>query len=159
MKDEQDKIHLKKVKKFQKKLNEMEKRKHQIELNKKEASEKLHKFQLERFERIKDNLQMNKEENEEFRDNVLEYQREFIFNRPIKKDDAIEVKKNNARENIVLDNLERDKKIMQFNKDIYKIQEQSMLKLSNEKRRLMYNNLLKEEAEKKKKELEDKSEK
>ncbi len=156
MKDEQDKMYLKKIKKFQKKLNEMEKRKHQIELNKKEAGQKLHKFQLEKFERIKDNLQMNKEENEEFRDNVLEYQREFIFNRPIKKDDAIEVKKNNARETIVLDNLERDKKIFQFNKDIYKIQEQSMLKLSNEKRRIMYNNLLKEEAERKKKELEDK---
>ena len=156
MKDEQDKMYLKKIKKFQKKLNEMEKRKLQIELNKKEAGEKLHKFQLEKFERIKDNLLMNKEENEEFRDNVLEYQREFIFNRPIKKDDAIEVKKNNARETIVLDNLERDKKIFQFNKDIYKIQEQSMLKLSNEKRRIMYNNLLKEEAERKKKELEDK---
>ena len=31
-----------------------------------------------------------------------------------------------------------------------------MLKLSNEKRRLIYNNLVKEEAERKKKELEDK---
>jgi hypothetical protein len=155
MREEQDKIQLKKVKKFQKKLNEMNKRREQIEQRKKEDTHKLQEIQKERFERVKDNLINNKNEDEEVRLNILDYQREMVFNRAEKKDNAIESKKNNARETIVLDNMEREAKIAQFNKDIFKLQNKSMLKLSERQRKDLYKNLLREEAEKKKKEEED----
>ena len=68
----------------------------------------------------------------------------------------MELRKANARDNVILADMEMYKMMGKFNKDINKIQDQSMLKLSDNKRKQMYKDLLREEAERKKKEEEDK---
>jgi hypothetical protein len=61
-----------------------------------------------------------------------------------------------ARENVVLTQMETEKKIAPFNKEINKIIDQSIMKKNNEQRRQIYKDILKEEADKKKKEMEEK---
>ena len=156
MRDEQEKIYLKKIKKFQKKLNEISKRKEELELRKKEEIKSFAQTQKEKFERVKDNLIQSKEEFDEDLEGVLDYHREYVINKANNKDTAFELLRNNARENVILADMEMYKKMGQFNKDISRIQDKSMLKLSNEKRKEVYKNLLREEAERKKKEEEDK---
>jgi len=156
MREEQEKLYLKKIKRFQKKLNEISKRKDEIQKRKREEIGRFAQTQKEKFERVQENLENYKEENDEEREAILDFQREFIINRANNKETAIELKKQNARENVILADMEMYRMMGQFNKDISKIQDKSMLKLSNDKRKAMYKNLIKEEAEKKKKEEEDK---
>ena len=118
--------------------------------------EKLARTQKEKFERVQDNLLTFKEEDDEDREAVLDYQRELVINKANNKDIAMELRKANAREKVILADMEMYKMMGKFNKDINKIQDQSMLKLSNNRRKQMYKDLLREEAEKKKKEEEDK---
>ena len=110
---------------------------------------------LEKKEVIQDNLKELAELDLEDREAVLEYQREFII-RVGDKDHANNLRKMSARENIVLANMEIERKLNQFNKDMNKLKEQNMSKLSYEKRKKMYLDMLKAEAEKKKKEEEEK---
>jgi len=72
------------------------------------------------------------------------------------KDIGMELRKANARESVILADMEMYKMMGKFNKDINKIQNESMLKLSDNRRKQMYKDLLREEAERKKKEEEDK---
>ena len=156
MREEQEKLYMKKIKKFQKKLNDVAKRKEEIEQKRKDEMEKLARTQKEKFERVQDNLLTFKEEDDEDREAVLDYQRELVINKANNKDIAMELRKANAREKVILADMEMYKMMGKFNKDINKIQDQSMLKLSNNRRKQMYKDLLREEAEKKKKEEEDK---
>ena len=110
---------------------------------------------LEKKEVIQDNLKELAELDLEDREAVLEYQREFII-RVGDKDHANDIKKHSAREGIVLANMEMERKLNQFNRDMNKLKEQNMSKLSYEKRKKMYLDMLKAEAEKKKKEEEEK---
>ena len=67
------------------------------------------------------------------------------------KGHANDIKKHSAREGIVLANMEMERKLNQFNRDMNKLKEQNMSKLSYEKRKKMYLDMLKAEAEKRKK--------
>lgn len=80
----------------------------------------------------------------------MEYQREFVF-RGLDRDHVTNLKRVNARENIVLSQLELNKKLSQFNRDINKLKEESIPKKSLEQRKKIYKDLLKAEAERKKK--------
>ncbi len=156
MREEQDKLYMKKLKKFQKKLNDVAKRKEEIEQRRKDEIEKFARTQKEKFDRVQDNLLTFKEEDNEDREAVLDYQREYVINKAVNKDIGMELRKANARDNVILADMEMYKMMGKFNKDINKIQDQSMLKLSDNKRKQMYKDLLREEAERKKKEEEDK---
>ena len=57
---------------------------------------------------------------------------------------------------IVISQLELNRKMNQFNKDINKLKDESILKKSQEQRKKMYQDLLKAEADRKRKEEEDK---
>ena len=156
MREEQEKIYMKKLKKFQKKLNDVAKRKEEIEQRRKDEIEKFARTQKEKFERVQDNLLTYKEEDDEDREAVLDYQREYVINKAMNKDIGMELRKANARESVILADMEMYKMMGKFNKDINKIQNESMLKLSDNRRKQMYKDLLREEAERKKKEEEDK---
>ena len=156
MREEQERLYQKKLKKYQKKLNDMTKRKEQLEQKKKDDMEKFAQIQREKLDKVKENLNENKEQGNVEREAILDYQREYVVNRANNKDSAYELKRANARENVTLADMEMYRKMGQFNKDISQIQDKSMLKLSAEQRKEVYRNLLREEAEKKKKEEEDK---
>ena len=156
MREEQEKLYMKKLKKFQKKLNDVAKRKEEIEQRRKDEIEKFARTQKEKFERVQDNLLTYKEEDDEDREAVLDYQREYVINKAMNKDIGMELRKANARESVILADMEMYKMMGKFNKDINKIQNESMLKLSDNRRKQMYKDLLREEAERKKKEEEDK---
>ena len=115
----------------------------------------MHEIYKEKQEQIQENLKEIADLNLEDRENILEYQREFIM-KSNDKDHANDIKKNSARENIILANMEMERKLNQFNKDMNKLKDQNMSKLSYEKRKKMYLDMLKAEAEKKKKEEEEK---
>ena len=57
---------------------------------------------------------------------------------------------------IVISQLELNRKMNQFNKDINKLKDESILKKSQEQRKKMYQDLLKAEADRKRKKEEDK---
>lgn len=57
---------------------------------------------------------------------------------------------------IAISQLELNRKMNQFNKDINKLKDESILKKSQEQRKKMYQDLLKAEADRKRKEEEDK---
>ena len=108
-----------------------------------------------KFDKIKKNLKEAEKEENESRESTLEFQRIVIF-RGKGKEDATLNNKYLARENTVLTQMETEKKINQFNRDINKILDQSIMKKSSEQRHQIYKDILKAEADKKKKELEEK---
>jgi hypothetical protein len=154
-KEEVEKKRLADQKRFIKKLKEMEKKKLDAEERKKEYIEKLKRNHEDKVLNCKEVLESYKQEDDEYREAILEYQRTLIT-RANEKENAVTIKKNNARENIIVNQMELEKKMSQWNKDMNKIKDQSMWKLNLDKRRKLYQNILKEEAERKKKEEEDK---
>ena len=105
----------------------------------------------------KDNIEvmLYKKTDELIRQNILEYQRALVF-RGLDKDQATSLKRSNARENIILSQMEMGRKLNQFNREMNKLKDESILKKSFDQRRQIYKDLLKAEAEKKKKEEEEK---
>ena len=154
-KEEVEKKRLADQKRFIKKLKDMEKKKLEAEERKRDFIEKLRRNHEDKVMNCKETLESYKQEDDEFREDILEYQR-MLITRANEKENAIKMKKNNARENIIVNQMELEKKMGQWNKDMNKIKDQSMWKLSIDKRRKLYQNILKEEAERKKKEEEDK---
>ena len=108
-----------------------------------------------KFEKTKQNLKKAQKVSDEIREGTLEYQRALIF-KGKSKEDATLTNRYLARENIVLSQMETEKKINQFNKDINKILDQSIMKKSTEQRQQIYKDILRAEAEKLKKEREEK---
>jgi hypothetical protein len=154
-KEEVEKKRLADQKRFIKKLNDMERKKLEAQERKKDYIEKLRRNHEDKVLNCKETLETYKQEDDEFREDILEYQR-MLITRANEKENAVKMKKNNARENIIVNQMELEKKMSQWNKDMNKIKDQSMWKLSLDKRRKLYQNILKEEAERKKKEEEDK---
>ena len=108
-----------------------------------------------KFAKTKKNLRKNQKEENELRESTLEFQRVLIL-RGKGKDDAHLNNKYLARENAVLTQMETEKKIAPFNKVINKIMDQSIMKKNNEQREQIYKDILKAEADKKKKAMEEK---
>ena len=140
---------------FIEKLDRMTKQRKALEeLNNAQCEKRMQELQR-KFDKIKKNLKEAEKEENESRENTLEFQRIVIF-RGKGKEDATLNNKYLARENTVLTQMETEKKINQFNRDINKILDQSIMKKSSEQRHQIYKDILKAEADKKKKELEEK---
>ena len=141
-KEEVEKKRLADQKRFIKKLKDMEKKKLEAEERKRDFIEKLRRNHEDKVMNCKETLESYKQEDDEFREDILEYQR-MLITRANEKENTIKMKKNNARENIIVNQMELEKKMGQWNKDMNKIKDQSMWKLSIDKRRKLYQNILK----------------
>ena len=141
-----------------KKLAGMEKKRKE---NEKERNEKIEKDQKRRKEYL-DKCKKNKEEieaeNDEFRQFILAEQNE-ILKKGVNKDSLSDLKRINAGEKIVLNQLTLENNLPAFRKKMDMIKSSSVLKKSPEERLNMYKEKKREEAERKKKELEDKMQK
>ena len=97
-------------------------------------------------------------ENDEYRQIVLADQNEII-KRGINKESISDLKRINAGEKIVINQLTLENNLPAFRKKMDMIKSSSVLKKSPEERLNMYKEKKREEDERKKKELEDKMKK
>jgi hypothetical protein len=153
--EEIDRQNEKQRKEIMKKINNMMKKKEEHENERKEFFKKERQRKLNQIERVKENLKYIQEDEENFRLSVLDYQNELL-QRALSRDHIIRLKKTNANEKILIDQLNEERNIPKFNKKMYKIKENSVLTLSDEQKYEVWKELKRKEAEKKRKELEDK---
>ena len=89
---------------------------------------------------------------------ILDYQYD-ILKRAKKRDKTNEMKRINAGEKRVMEQMNMERNLSDFYKRMNNLKDQSIYKKTFEERFKMYKDLKREEAERKKKELEDKLEK
>jgi hypothetical protein len=138
-----------------KKLQGMEKKRAEKEKEKADQLENEKKKRIEKFKRAQLNKEEIAEDNEEYRQLILAEQKE-ILTRGANKDNMTNLKRVNAGEKIVREQLTIENNMKAFRKRMDLIQSASILKKSPEERYAMYKEKKREEAERKKKELEDK---
>ena len=138
-----------------KKLQGMEKKRAEKEKEKSDLYENEKKKRLEKLKRAQLHKEEINEDNEEYRQLVLAEQKE-ILTRGANKDNMTNLKRVNAGEKIVREQLTIENNMKAFRKRMDLIQSASILKKSPEERYAMYKEKKREEAERKKKELEDK---
>ena len=138
-----------------KKLQGMEKKRAEKEKEKADQIENEKKKRNEKFKRAQLNKEEIAEDNEEYRQLILAEQKE-ILTRGANKDNMTNLKRVNAGEKIVREQLTIENNMKAFRKRMNLIQSASILKKSPEERYAMYKEKKREEAERKKKELEDK---
>ena len=155
LQEQNEEERMKKQKAYIKKLNDMTTKRLRLEEKRQIEYENIINEQKQKFAKTKINLENYKKTDELIRQNILEYQRALVF-RGLDKDQATSLKRSNARENIILSQMEMGRKLNQFNREMNKLKDESILKKSFEQRRQIYKDLLKAEAEKKKKEEEEK---
>ena len=131
------------------------KKKEEHDNERREFFRKNRQRRLNKIEKVKDNLKSIQEDEENFRLNVLDYQNQLL-QRALSRDHIIRLKKTNANEKILIDQLNEEKNIPKFNKKMFKIKENSVLTLSSEQKYEVWKELKRKEAEKKRKELEEK---
>ena len=142
------------IKKMQKKMAIKEKydklRKEKFSLDKARREEKMKKCRKQK-----------KEINEDLSDrrlDIIEYQLDLL-QRGNKKEKTNELKRINAGEKRVISQMTMEKSLADFYKRMNELKDQSIYKKSEKERFKIYKNLKREEAERKKKELEEKLEK
>ena len=155
LQEQNEEERMKKQKAYIKKLNDMTTKRLRLEEKRQIEYENIINEQKQKFAKTKINLENYKKTDELIRQNILEYQRALVF-RGLDKDQATSLKRSNARENIILSQMEMGRKLNQFNREMNKLKDESILKKSFEQRRQIYKDLLKAEAEKKKNEEEEK---
>ena len=142
------------IKKMQKKMAIKKKydrqRKERFSLDKTKREEKMKKCRTQKIE-------INRELNERRLD-IIEYQLELL-KRGNKKEKSNELKRINAGEKRVISQMTMEKSLADFYKRMNELKDQSIYKKSEDERFKMYKNIKREEAERKKKELEEKLEK
>jgi hypothetical protein len=153
--EEIDRKNEKQRKEIIKKINNMMKKKEEHDNERREFFRKDRQRRLNKIEKVKDNLKSIQEDEENFRMNVLDYQNQ-ILQRALSRDHIIRLKKTNANEKTLIDQLNEEKNIPKFNKKMFKIKENSVLTLSSEQKYEVWKELKRKEAERKRKELEDK---
>ena len=142
---------IKKMKKKVKKKEKYEKqRKEKFSLEKKKRDEKMKKCLTQKIE-------IMKEQNER-RFDILDLQLDLL-KRGKKRERTNEMKRINAGESRVIGQMTMEKNLSDFYKRMNLLKNQSIYKKSPEERYKIYKNLKREEAERKKKELEEKLEK
>ena len=102
-------------------------------------------------------IELLKEQNERRLD-ILDYQYELI-NRGKKRESMNEIKRINAGERTVLNQMTLEKNLSDFYKRMNHLKDQSVYKKTPEQRYKIYRDLKRAEAERKKKELEEKLDK
>ena len=127
----------------------------------KQKKEKFLMEQTKREEKMKkcktQKGEIMKEQNERRLD-ILDYQLELL-KRVNKRDKSNELKRISAGERRVLGQMTMEKNLSDFYRRMNLLKDQSIYKKTEEERYKMYKNLKREEAERKKKELEEKMEK
>ena len=102
-------------------------------------------------------IELLKEQNERRLD-ILDYQYELL-NRGKKRENMNEMKRINAGERTVINQMNLEKNLSDFYKRMNVLKEQSVYRRTPEQRYKIYKDLKRAEAERKKKELEDKLDK
>ena len=102
-------------------------------------------------------IEINRELNERRLD-IIEYQLELL-KRGNKKEKSNELKRINAGEKRVISQMTMEKSLADFYKRMNELKDQRIYKKSEDERFKIYKNIKREEAERKKKELEEKLEK
>ena len=148
----------KKRKLLMKKLAGLEKKRKENEKERSERIEKEKRRRKEYFDKCIKNKEELGNENDEYRQMILADQNE-ILKRGVNKDSLSDLKRINAGEKIVLNQLTLENNLPAFRKKMDMIKSSSVLKKSPEERLNMYKEKKREEAERKKKELEDKMQK
>lgn len=127
----------------------------------KEKSDKLREEMKLREEKMKrcntQKLELLKEQDERRLD-ILDYQLQLL-SKGKKRDNMNEMKRINASERTVVNQMNLEKNLSDFNKRMNYLKAQSVYKKTPEQRYKIYKDLKKAEAERKKKELEDKLDK
>ena len=141
-----------------KKLAGIEKKRKENEKERNEKIEKDKRRRKEYFDKCMKNKEEIEAENDEYRQIVLADQNEII-KRGINKESISDLKRINAGEKIVINQLTLENNLPAFRKKMDMIKSASVLKKSPEERLTMYKEKKREEAERKKKELEDKMQK
>ena len=148
----------KKRKLLMKKLAGLEKKRKENEKERSERIEKEKRRRKEYFDKCIKNKEELGNENDEYRQMILADQNE-ILKRGVNKDSLSDLKRINAGEKIVLNQLTLENNLPAFRKKMDMIKSSSVLKKSPEERLNMYKEKKREEAERKKKELEEKMQK
>ena len=142
------------IKKMMKKIAIKEKydkqKKEKFSIEKTKRDEKMKKCRTQKIEIMR--------EFNERRLDILEYQLELL-SRGKKKEKSNELKRINAGERRVISQMNMEKNLGDFYKRMNELKDQSIYKKTEEERFKMYKTLKREEAERKKKELEEKLEK
>jgi hypothetical protein len=141
-----------------KKLAGIEKKRKENEKDKQDKIEKNKNRRQEYFDKCMKNKEEIKADNDEYIELLLADQNE-ILKRGINKDSAANLKRINAGEKIVINQLTIENNLPLFKKKLDLIKSSSILKKTPEERLNMYKEKKREEAERKKKELEDKMQK
>ena len=156
--EELEKENEKKSKNLLAKIRKREAIKEKYDKQKKDKLEEEMKAREEKMRRCNtQKIELLKEQNERRLD-ILDYQYELL-SRCNKKDNMKEMKRINAGERTVANQMNLEKNLSDFYKRMSLLKDQSVYKKTPEQRYKIYKDLKRAEAERKKKELEDKLDK
>ena len=156
--EELEKENEKKSKNLLAKIRKREAIKEKYDKQKKDKLEEEMKAREEKMRRCNtQKIELLKEQNERRLD-ILDYQYELL-SRCKKKDNMNEMKRINAGERTVANQMNLEKNLSDFYKRMSLLKDQSVYKKTPEQRYKIYKDLKRAEAERKKKELEDKLDK
>lgn len=116
------------------------------------------KLRAEKMNRCKTQKEELLKEQNERRLDILDYQYELL-RRGKKKDNMNEIRRINAGERTVISQMTLEKNLSDFHRRMNQLKDQSVYKKTPEQRYKIYKDLKRAEAERKKKELEDKLDK
>ena len=156
--EELAKQNAKKAKEFMMKIKKREEVKEEYEKEKKEKLRLDKEAREEKMRRCKSNRREMIKEEYERRLDILDYQYD-LMRRNKKRNNMSEMKRVNVGEKTVINQLVLEQSLRDFYKKMDRLKSQSVYKKTPEERYKIYRDLKKAEAEKRKKELEEKLEK
>jgi hypothetical protein len=152
---ELEKQNEKKRKQLLKKLKDYEKKKEEFDKEKLQEREKEKEKRREYYELCQENKIENAKMLQERNEAILEAENMFL-SRGANKDNVTDLKRINAGEKIVLAQMTLEKNLQAFKKKMNEIKSNNVMKKNSEQQFAIYKEVKRQEAEKKKKELEDK---
>ena len=133
----------------------MKKKKEEFEKEKLQEREKEKEKRREYYELCQENKIENAKMLQERNEAILEAENMFL-SRGANKDNVTDLKRINAGEKIVLAQMTLEKNLQAFKKKMNEIKSNNVMKKSPEQQLAIFKEVKRQEAEKKKKELEDK---
>ena len=133
----------------------MKKKKEEFDKEKLEHREKEKEKRREYYELCQENKIENAKMLQERNEAILEAENMFL-SRGANKDNVTDLKRINAGEKIVLAQMTLEKNLQAFKKKMNEIKSNNVMKKNPEQQLAIYKEVKRQEAEKKKKELEDK---
>jgi hypothetical protein len=148
-----EKKRLEQQKNYIKKINKIAQKKELHDLKKKLDFQKILQEQILRFEKVNERLKRISSNDEKYRKQILDNEREIIIKGIERKNLSVDSKRVS---NSFSNDLEISLYYMKFNRELNKIKSQSVLKLNSDKQKKIFLDLIKKENERKKKEEEEK---